>query len=291
MSEEVKSFEGLAKRFLNTSRNLKLAQYAAQYAQSVELAKAHSEMAYRLRKMRVALMKLERIAATQGGKAGERALKALPEARAAYETAMAAFEQEKPAVRAANQFLREWGAIKEGAGTIKGAMMARMATKANNLRKAFNGTRMGRTLLQTGKIVIHPAFQKATLVVGVALAGVIAYIDSPAQTQTGKVSNAALGAGTGAMTMMHPGVLVVDLFAPQGYKPSEHFQGTAAAVTVVGEGVLTGNTKAMDLFHEKSKRGDYGKLMQASSEAGEYWAEKGVSQGLKEFAKEFWDWL
>jgi hypothetical protein len=150
---------------------------------------------------------------------------------------------------------------------------------------------MGRTLLLTGRVVIHPGFQKATLVVGVALAGVIAYVDSPAQTQAGKVTNAALGAGTGAMTMMHPGVLVVDLFAPQGYKPSEHFQGTAAAVAVVGEGVLTGNTQAMDLFHQKSKRGDYGKLMQASSEAGEYWAEKGVAQGLKEFAQEFWDWL
>jgi hypothetical protein len=31
--------------------------------------------------------------------------------------------------------------------------------------------------------------------------------------------------------------------------------------------------------------------MQAASEAGDYWADKGVADGLKEFAKEFWDWL
>jgi len=32
-------------------------------------------------------------------------------------------------------------------------------------------------------------------------------------------------------------------------------------------------------------RGHYGKVMQAASEAGEFWAEKGIVGGLKEFAE------
>jgi hypothetical protein len=39
----------------------------------------------------------------------------------------------------------------------------------------------------------------------------------------------------------------------------------------------------MAKFHERSKRGDYGKVMQASSEAGDYWANKGLKGGLSEF--------
>jgi hypothetical protein len=47
---------------------------------------------------------------------------------------------------------------------------------------------------------------------------------------------------------------------------------------------LTGDTKAMDDFHKRSMEGSYGKVIQAASEAGEYWAKKGLRGGLKEFA-------
>lgn len=41
---------------------------------------------------------------------------------------------------------------------------------------------------------------------------------------------------------------------------------------------------------EKSKKGEYGKVMQASSEAGQFWADHGIVGGLKEFghALDFW---
>jgi hypothetical protein len=39
----------------------------------------------------------------------------------------------------------------------------------------------------------------------------------------------------------------------------------------------------MAIFHERSKAGDYGQLMQSASEAGDFWAEKGLLGGLSEF--------
>src|SRR5205823_5370807 len=109
--------------------------------------------------------------------------------------------------------------------------------------------------------------------IGAGLEAVASYADSSAQTTTGKVINAGLGGAGGALTMVNPAVAAVDLITPKGYKPSEVFHGTAAVVTVIGEAALTGDTKPLDEFHKKSMEGHYGKIMQASSEAGEYWAD------------------
>jgi hypothetical protein len=65
-----------------------------------------------------------------------------------------------------------------------------------------------------------------------------------------------------------------------------------AAVTLV-EGVLTGDTRGMLSFHEQSLKGEYGAVFQKASEAGDYWADKGIKGGLSEFGREFknfvWD--
>ena len=62
------------------------------------------------------------------------------------------------------------------------------------------------------------------------------------------------------------------------------------AVTAIGEAVFTGDIRAMDEFHKRAMQGGYGKVMKVASEAGEYWANKGIVGGLKEFGgglKEF----
>jgi hypothetical protein len=111
-------------------------------------------------------------------------------------------------------------------------------------------------------------------VVGAALEGIAACEESTAQTQAGKVANAALGAGGGALTMANPIVAVAELVAPRGYKLSEVYRGTAGALSSIGEGLATGDTRAMDEFHQRAMKGSYGKVMGAASEAGEFWAER-----------------
>jgi hypothetical protein len=95
-----------------------------------------------------------------------------------------------------------------------------------------------------------------------------------------------LGAGAGALTMANPVVAIADWLAPNGYKLSEVYHGGAGAVTAIAEGLLTYDTRAMDEFHKRSMQGHYGKVMQAASEAGVYWAEEGITGGLSKFFHE-----
>lgn len=279
------------RRGINASENLRLVKYTYEYATALALLREHQDMSFKLRKMKAALEKLERIAKTQGGQAGANAAKSLVEARAAYEAARAAYEEQKAAVRAANQFLRQYESIKKGAGAAKGYAMTKLAGHAANFAKVLESTAVGRALMRTGKFIANPAFQKAVIGFGAAVAGIVSYLDSPAATTEGKVANGVLGAAAGTLPLLNPVTIAADLFAPKGYKPSEHFKGTAASLTVIGEALITGDAAGLDNFHQRSMRGEYGKLMQASSEAGEYWNEKGVAGGLQEFASEFWSWI
>ena len=81
-----------------------------------------------------------------------------------------------------------------------------------------------------------------------------------------------------------PLVAGADLLAPEDYKFSKPYPGTAAALSSIGEGLVTNDSKAMDDFHKRSMAGSYAKVLQAASEAGEFWAQKGISRGLTEFA-------
>ena len=80
----------------------------------------------------------------------------------------------------------------------------------------------------------------------------------------------------------------------------EVFKGTAGAVVLMREWAATsiaegsmaaGDTRAMDSFRETSMSGDYGVVMQAASESGEYWADTGIIGGLEEFGSELSDFL
>jgi hypothetical protein len=246
---------------------------------------AHSQMAVDLRLMRRGIAGLER-AAANGGNA--RVVAKLKEAKAAYAAAMADFQAERANVAVSSRFVAEYS---RSAGSAKGAALAKLGRQSFALEETLQASRMGRGLLATGKVIANPHLIHGLMVVGAALDGINGYAESTATTTTGKVANGALAAGSSALLMYVPVVAGADMLVPKGYKPSEVLKGGAGAVTAIGEGVMTGDTRAMEAFHERSKSGEYGKVVQAASEAGDYWAEKGVAGGLSEFADAVRWWL
>lgn len=253
----------------------KAGEFATQVNQAKTMASQHGRTANDLRKMARGITKLEN--AVNNG-AGPKAAQKLQQAQKSYKTAKAAWEAEKPAVRAANQFLGEYAKIKD---TAKTGAKVRVGQAALRMEKALAATRSGRAVLTGGRVLAHPATVKGLMVVGAGIEAYAGFIDSNNKTTAGKVANGALAGGGGALVMANPLVAVGDLVAPKGYKLSEVYRGGAGAISAIGEGVITGDTRAMDDFHNRSKNGDYGKVMKASSEAGDYWAKHGVGGGLK----------
>jgi hypothetical protein len=193
--------------------------------------------------------------------------------------------------RVASGVMREINQAMEGGGAARKSAGGRawqtawklVGPRVNSLLQLLVGARGTTVLLSIARKLSNPWISRSLIGIGALLEGVNAYQTSKNQTTGGKVADAALSAGGGALVVANPIVALTDVFAPKGYKPSEVYRGGAGAVTAIGEGVITGDTRAMEGFHEASKRGEYGKVMQASSEAGDYWAEKGVVGGLKEF--------
>lgn len=252
--------------------------HAAEYAKHLEAARklttTHSQMAVQLRKMSTGITKLQNVVKNGGG---PKAVAKLAEARQAYAAAQAAFAEEKAAVAAASELVAANKAVQAGA---KGRAMLRLGQAAKAFEVALQGSRIGRLLLSTGRILAHPAFAKSMMVLGAIFSGIHGWMDSNATTTGGRVANAGLDAAGGALIMANPIVAGADFIAPEGYKLSEVYHGGAGAVSAIGEGLVTGDTRSMDKFHTRSKKGDYGKVMQAASEAGDYWAEHGVVGGL-----------
>jgi hypothetical protein len=187
-------------------------------------------------------------------------------------------------MREINQAIEGGGAARKSAGgRVWQTAWKVIGPRVNSLLQVLVGARGTTVLLSIARKLSNPWISRSLIGIGALLEGVNAYQTSKNQTQAGKVADAALSAGGGALVVANPVVAIADVFAPKGYKPSEVYRGGAGAVTAIGEGVVTGDTRAMEGFHEASKRGEYGKVMQASSEAGDYWAEKGVVGGLKEF--------
>lgn len=278
------------KKAKTTSSGAKIVQYAFEYGLALETVRAQHQMHGELKALEKAVRRLAKIAKTQGGDVGPKAAQELPRLQKVYLTAKAAYEEQQSAVRAANRFLQEYNKVKHSVGRVSGAAATKLtdslkglAPHATKLRTAMQGTKAGRMAMRAGRVVAHPAFKKAMVVFAAVTEGIISYLDSPAATSGGKVATGVTGAAAGALPMLNLPVAVADFLAPTGYKPSEHFRGTAASVTVIGEAIITGDSKGLDNFHKKSKQGDYGVVMQASSEAGDYWAKHGVAGGLSLF--------
>jgi hypothetical protein len=254
---------------------------------AAKLVKTHSQMAYDLRRMSRGLGQIERVA-MEGGARGAKARAQLSEARAAFRTAESTFVAERDSVAAAHKVLHEFKLIQDGA---QGKALVKLGQSATELESALGASRVGSALLKVGRVTSSKAFINGLIVVGAACEGIASFTDSTAQTTTGKAANAALGAGAGALTMMNPYVAGADILMPEGYKLSEVYHGGAGAVTAIGEGLMKGDTRPMDEFHKRSMEGHYGKVIKAASEAGQYWADKGVVGGFKEFVHAVHWWV
>ena len=106
--------------------------------------------------------------------------------------------------------------------------------------------------------------------------------NSPAQTTLGKQADALSSAGLNtAFGVAHPYAAAADAlqeYVFDGHKPipiSDTVSGSTSAISSVGESFLTGDTAGISEFHDRSKSGDYGWIMEEASEAGEWWADEG----------------
>ena len=125
-------------------------------------------------------------------------------------------------------------------------------------------------------------YNKGLAVVGSAANGINQGLNSDATTTTGKVVNGVAAGGVSfAASKLHPGVAAVDL-ATGGAVSQQLNNGVNATVTIA-DGLATGNTDGMENLHRKNLNGDNGVVAQKAAEAGDFWADKGVKNGLQEF--------
>ena len=262
------------------------AEFAKREAAARRTLSLDSKMQADLRLMRRRLQGMANRARSSGG---AKSAAKLAEAREAYAAAVAERNALRGTVAEANKTLDRYRAA--AAAGFKGAAMDQLGKAAAAFEEALQSNALGRGLLSTGRFAVSKPFVNGLMVLGAGLEAVSTYRDSPATTTGGKVANALLGAGANVLVSKNLLVAGADMLTPQGYKPSEVGRGTAAALTSIGEGLITGDTRGMEAFHERSKSGGYGKVMQAASEAGDYWDEKGIAGGLAEFAEAVRWWL
>jgi hypothetical protein len=252
-----------------------------------KLLKTVGQMGYDIRRMKRGVAALEN-AAKQGGRVGAKAMARLSKAKQALALAEEEYWFERGLVGEATTVIHEY---KVAQSAVRGAALVKLGQAAARLETALGASRVGRVLLTTGKVTSSKPFVNGLVVIGAGLEAVASYADSTAETTTGKAVNAVLGGVSVGILMKQPVAALGDVFLPTGYKLSEVYHGGAGAVTAIGEGVLKWDTKAMDAFHKRSMEGHYGKVMQAASEAGEYWSEKGISGGFREFAEAVRWWV
>lgn len=182
-------------------------------------------------------------------------------------------------------------AKEKAAGRIWRFVGKYLAPKVNQLLRVLESSASGAKLLAAMRRLTSPWVGRILVGAAAVFEGINAYLTSKNQTTEGKIADATLSGASGALVVANPATAIADFLLPKNYKLTKMYRGGSGAVTALGEGLLTGDTSAMEGFHEASKSGEYGKVMQVSSEAGDYWAEHGVVGGLNDFAREFWDWL
>lgn len=261
-----------------------------------KVLRTHSQMANDLRKMNRTIRKLQnRVKNTVTG--GEKFAAKLTQAQKAYFIAKAEFEANRLSASLANKVFMEIKAIygvtnlSNVSNTAKNVKLAKLGTTFSNFNKALSKTKAGSYLLKTGGILKSKSFLRGLTIVAGAAEAWSSYENSPANSTAGKAANTALGVGAFALVNKHVGVAVTDMVLPDGWKLSEIFHGTADVVSSYGEAIFADDSRALDTFHKRSMKGSYGKVLQASSEAGEYWHKKGVSGGMKEFVDSIKWWV
>jgi hypothetical protein len=144
--------------------------------------------------MRRAVRALEN-AATKSGDA--KAAVKLGEMKVAYSEAKAGYEGERSVAASASQMLELEHEVRI---SFKGSAKLKLGQAVLGFEHVLRGSAIGRGLLKTGKVIANPKFVKGLMIAGAAVEGIAGWIDSNAETTTGKAANAALAAGGGALT-------------------------------------------------------------------------------------------
>ena len=122
-----------------------------------------------------------------------------------------------------------------------------------------------------------------------AVNGMKGYEQSPCTTTTGKVvdglMDGAFNFALGSNTVTNVG----DIILPEGYKISEMTDSTSSAITSTIESLITGDSTAIENYHQKVVEGAYGEAAQSGTDAQRYWEEQGVVQGVQKFGEEVLD--
>ena len=162
-------------------------------AAAQKLIRTHAQMSLDLKRMAIHLNKL-RALAREGGAVGETAAWRLLRAHGLFGKTELAFRAERPFVEEAIRFLGQANSLRF---VGRGMATARIGKAALALQTVLRGSQVGCKLLSVGRIVTSKAFVNGLVVIGSVGAAVESYQNSGAQTQGGRLANAALGGGAG----------------------------------------------------------------------------------------------
>lgn len=117
--------------------------------------------------------------------------------------------------------------------------------------------------------------------------GIEQAVTSSAETLPGKLIS---GGGAGALAWAsrnNPYLAVADLgFTAVGLgddRPSAIVGNSVDNIVVLGEGLTTGSTRGMESIHGRNLSGENGWVFQQAAQAGDFWAENGISGGMGQF--------
>ena len=263
--------------------------YVGNLENARKILRTHSQMAYDLRKMNRAVLGLEK-ALRNTATGADKIVNKLDQARKAYFAAKAEFEANRLTASLAHRVFRDFHGVREFR-VLTNAKMEKLGSTISKFTNSLQQTKSGRHLLKTGKVLSSKKFIFGALAAAAALDAVVAYHNSPTHTTAGKVTNATLAGGGTVLVNTNLYVALGDLALPKGFKLSELFHGTADVLSSYGEAFVNDDLRALDTFHKRSMNGSYGKVLQASSEAGEYWNKHGLIGGLKPFVETVKWWV
>jgi hypothetical protein len=195
----------------------------------------------------------------------QKAAELLPKMRSSLIAAQATWERERSAW---NGYRR----IAEAYGKVQATNVGKVALA---VEETLQKTTLGRGLIEAGKLVEHGFgfLAKGIVTVGACIALAKGVHESPARTVIGKGVDGALSAGATIMVDYNPMVSLPDLLIKKtfGEKNSlEHFYHTTAHnVTALTESLVTGDQRPLSVAHERSMKGENGRIMQIYAITGE----------------------
>jgi RHS repeat-associated protein len=257
----------------NVAEQIKHAdEYVTEFKNAKNLIKRHRQLRKLVKSMGNKVKSLQRSYEKSGRTSA--ALKELKRTQKVKSIVENAYKASKGLRNAANEFIKAYEtAIKSD--TIN-KMKSIVGGGANKIKQVLRSSKIGRSLIRTGKVLGSSHMSKSILALGALIEAGNAFVDSPARTKTGKTFTAVLSAGASVLLSTAGGGLVdiADWFLPEKFKVSKVLRGTAHEGVVIFEGFITGDESGMRDFHISAKSGRYGIFMEFGVEVGEAFENK-----------------